>query len=153
MAARRIAKELKEVTENPIPGISTSLLKEDDLHQWKVEMEGPANTPYAGGLFILNVVLPKDYPFKPPIVNFVTRIYHPNVTYDEKGSICVDELKQDKWKPSGKITAILGAIRNLLIQPNPDDPLENAIAEKLKTDTEGFAKEARENTKKYAMKK
>lgn len=65
----------------------------------------------------------------------------------------MDELKQDKWKPSGKITAILGAIRNLLINPNPDDPLENAIAEKCKTDTEAFANEARENTKKYAMKK
>lgn len=65
----------------------------------------------------------------------------------------MDELKQDKWKPSGKITAILGAIRNLLIHPNPDDPLENAIAEKCKTDPEGFAQDARENTNKYAIKK
>ncbi|PQE32186.1 ubiquitin-conjugating enzyme protein [Rutstroemia sp. NJR-2017a WRK4] len=151
MAARRISKELLEVNENPIEGITVSLLKEDDIHQWKVEMAGPPNTPYAGGKFELHVALPKDYPFKPPVVNFVTRIYHPNVTFDEKGSICVDVLKQDNWKPSHKVSAILGAIRNLLAVPNPDDPLENAIAEKFKTSREEYDKEAAATTRKYAM--
>lgn len=58
---------------------------------------GPADSPYTGGVFFLNIQFPTDYPFKPPKVSFTTRIYHPNI--NSNGSICLDILR-DQWSPA-----------------------------------------------------
>lgn len=42
--------------------------------------QGPRNTVYEGGTWVINVVFPKDYPFKPPKVTFYTSIYHCNIS-------------------------------------------------------------------------
>lgn len=58
---------------------------------------GPGESPYSGGVFFLAIHFPTDYPFKPPKVNFTTRIYHPNI--NSNGSICLDILR-DQWSPA-----------------------------------------------------
>ena len=65
---------------------------------------GPAETPYAGGVFFLDIVFPPDYPFKPPIINFTTKIYHCNV--NATGGICIDILKE-LWSPALTINKVL----------------------------------------------
>lgn len=55
------------------------------------------DSPYSGGVFFLAIHFPTDYPFKPPKVNFTTRIYHPNI--NSNGSICLDILR-DQWSPA-----------------------------------------------------
>ena len=40
------------------------------------------------GAFLIDIVFPPEYPFKPPKVSFRTKIYHPNI--DEKGQVSFD---------------------------------------------------------------
>lgn len=60
-------------------------------------------------------------------------------------------LKADQWKPSTRIEDVLRGLHQLLLEPNPDDPLIPAIAEQYKNDNASFKKEAQEQTKKVCM--
>lgn len=150
---KRITKELGELTQNPPAGTSVELKDESNLHAWKVSMEGPSGTPFAGGKFEIELTLPSNYPFKPPTVTFKTKIYHPNVSNDSppnSGLMCLGMLRDTEWKPSTKMVAVLEYIRMLLREPDPDDAVEAKIADQFKQDRSSFEKEAKEWTKRYA---
>lgn len=120
----------------------------DDMFHWQATIMGPDDSPYAGGVFFLDIHFPADYPFKPPKVHFTTRIYHCNI--NSNGGICLDILK-DQWSPALTISKVLLSICSLLTDPNPDDPLVPDIAQLLKTDKTRHDSTAREWTSKYAM--
>ncbi|KAI9735716.1 MAG: hypothetical protein M1818_006324 [Claussenomyces sp. TS43310] len=157
---KRITKELAENTSDTVPGISVTLVNESDVHSWDITLKGPGNSPYTaspmqtgGGTFKLLLVLPTDYPFKPPKLNFKTKIFHPNVTNDDTGSMCLGILKGDVWKPSSKIRAVLEAAQQLLVEPIPDDAVNTNASDLYKNDRKGFNEQAKEWTKKYAGEK
>jgi len=109
---------------------------------------GPEDSPYSGGVFFLDVHFPADYPFKPPKVQFTTKVYHPNI--NKNGSICLDILKE-QWSPALTLSRVLLSISSLLTDPNPDDPLVPEIAHLYKTNKAQFERTARDWTQKYAM--
>jgi hypothetical protein len=80
-------------------------------------------------VFNLELFLPDDYPMCPPRIRFLTRIYHPNI--DRLGRICLDVLKNN-WSPALQIRTILLSIQALLGAPNPEDPLNEAVAKQWK---------------------
>jgi len=83
----------------------------DDLFHWQATIMGPSESPFQGGVFFLAIHFPTDYPFKPPKVNFTTRIYHPNI--NSNGSICLDILR-DQWSPALTISkGKVGSFRGL----------------------------------------
>lgn len=65
--------------------------------------------------------------------------------------MCLGVLKSENWKPSTKIAAVLEAVKNLLVEPQPDDPLEDRIAEEYRNDRASFEKTAKAHVEKYAM--
>lgn len=121
----------------------------NDMKNFTVFLRGPIDTPYSGGLFKLKFIIPFEYPFKPPIVSFVTKIYHPNI--NDKGAICLDTLGQ-QWTPVLKFTKILMTISALLSSPNPNDPLSPEVGKEYRENREKFIKTTVEYTKKYAEK-
>jgi len=147
-ATKRINRELAELHKNPIEGVTIDA--ESDIFKWTVQLQGPKGSPYAGGTFKLTLKFADSYPFKPPVLNFTTKIYHPNVMNDEDGSMCLGTLRSDQWKPSCKIASVLMMATNLLKEPNLDDAVENTIAEQFKNDFPNFEKNARDWTKQYA---
>ena len=132
--------------------------------QSKADLYKKSDSPYSGGVFFLAIHFPTDYPFKPPKVNFTTRIYHPNI--NSNGSICLDILR-DQWSPALTISkgdscsvpalqflltsTVLLSICSMLTDPNPDDPLVPEIAHVYKTDRSRYEATAREWTRKYAI--
>ncbi len=82
-------------------------------------------------------------------VRFLTKIYHPNV--DKLGRICLNILK-DKWSPALQIRTVLLSIQGLLSAPNPDDPLDNGVAEVWKTNEAQAMATARHWTAQHAQK-
>lgn len=146
-AARRIAKELADLTQDP-PANCSAGPEGDDIFHWTATLMGPQGTPYHGGIFYLNITFPANYPFKPPKINFATKIYHPNI--NSGGGICLDVLK-DNWSPALTISKILISICSLLDDPNPDDPLVPDIAKQYVDNRAAYDITARTWTMEYAM--
>ncbi|KAF3924452.1 hypothetical protein AA313_de0209869 [Arthrobotrys entomopaga] len=148
-AVKRVAKELAELDAQPINGVSVGA-SDSDILKWNIVMTGPSDTPYAGGIFTLVLELPPEYPFKAPSLRFTTKIYHPNVSNDDTGAMCLGILRSDTWKPASRIRQVLEHAAALLKQPNIDDAVETGIADQYKNDYEAFVKTAREWTRKNA---
>ncbi|KAI9364238.1 ubiquitin-conjugating enzyme E2 E1 [Pilaira anomala] len=163
-SAKRISKELAEISLDP-PSNCSAGPKGDSLYEWGSTISGPSDSPYAGGIFFLDVKFPEEYPFKPPKVTFRTRIYHCNI--NSQGAICLDILK-DNWSPALTISKVLLSICSLLTDANPrkndflikicinikiillDDPLVGSIAQEYLNNREEHDNIAREWTKRYA---
>jgi ubiquitin-protein ligase len=131
-------------------------------------LEGPKGTPYAGGLYKLEVKFGPDYPYSPPFVRLHTPIWHPNFwpkpnEYPGKRNICLalvdPELKGTKggWSPSKNIGTVINAILAMFnvdtAYTNPHDVFNKAAATELLQDAKKFKKKAEEINKKYAREK
>ena len=147
MALRRIQKEYQEIENDPPLNCSAGPVKPEDMFRWEGVIFGPSDSPYAGGVFKLNIIFPTDYPFKSPTITFSTRIYHPNI--NSAGAICLDILKT-QWSPALTIGKVLLSICSLLTDPNPNDPLVPEIANIYKSNRAEYDKQAKLHTLKYA---
>lgn len=147
MALKRIQKELKDMEKDPPSQCSAGPVG-DDMFHWQATIMGPSDSPFQGGVYFLTIQFPADYPFKPPKVQFTTKIFHPNI--NSSGAICLDILKTN-WSPALTIAKVLLSICSLLTDPNPDDPLMSDIAQLYKTNREEYSRMAREWTAKYAQ--
>ena len=145
--ARRITTELKQLEKDPPMNCSAGPIG-DDIFKWEATIIGPTETVYEGGVFKLLIHFSDRYPFKPPKIRFLTRIYHPNI--NSSGGICLDILK-DQWSPALTISKVLLSICSLLSDPNPDDPLVPDIADEYMNDRKTYDDTAKTWTQIYAQ--
>jgi ubiquitin-conjugating enzyme E2 A len=125
-ARRKLMRDLNQLQAQPPHGVSGAP-NESDLCRWVCVITGPQDTPWEGGIFRLTMHFTEEYPNKPPIVTFISPIFHPNVYAD--GKICLDILDK-RWSPAFGISAILTSIQSLLTDPNPESPA-NVEASKM----------------------
>lgn len=145
---RRLMLEKEQMDREPPCGCGAVQITED-LSHWKCSIPGPPDTPYAGGIFVLDVRFPPNYPCDPPRVVFETPIFHPNI--DRTGAICLPLLTHD-WRPSSTVATVLLSIMTLLTEPNPDSYLSQEAAHLLVTDRRKYEQVAREWTATHAIK-
>jgi ubiquitin-conjugating enzyme (huntingtin interacting protein 2) len=145
----RLRKELNEVGKvDKSSGVSAAAAGDgSDLRHLKGKINGPESTCYEGGIFEIDIRIPKQYPFEPPKMKFTTKIWHPNIS-SQTGAICLDILK-DQWSPALTIKTALLSLRALLSSPEPNDPQDAEVAKMYINDRKKFEKTAKFWTESY----
>jgi len=120
----------------------------NDLNHLRGSFSGPPDTPYEGGKYFVDIKIPTDYPFRPPVMRFETKIWHPNVS-SVTGAICLDTLSTN-WSPVLTLKSALIMLQSLLSSPEPKDPQDAEVAAMLLKNPEEFDHRAREWAHRYA---
>jgi ubiquitin-conjugating enzyme E2 J1 len=68
--AKRIMADVRELQLHPSSRYFAAPL-EDNMFEWHFTIRGPADTAFAGGMYHGRILLPTDYPFKPPNIVFL----------------------------------------------------------------------------------
>lgn len=124
-------------------------LVDDNINELYVDFQGPHDSPYAGGTWRVRVELPDGYPYKSPSIGFGNKIYHPNVD-EAGGSVCLDVINQT-WSPMFDLINVFESfLPQLLLYPNPSDPLNNDAASLLLRDPSAYADKVKDYVRRYA---
>jgi len=132
---RRVNKEIADCKNDKTSNIMIELIDESPFHL-KGSFPGPEGTPYQGGHFEVDIVIPESYPFQPVKMKFITKVYHPNIS-SASGAICLDILK-DAWSPVLTLKSTLISLQSLLCSPEPNDPQDAEVAKHYTTSKNSF---------------
>ncbi|AYU82507.1 UBC6 / ubiquitin-conjugating enzyme E2 [Leishmania donovani] len=107
---------LKELANSGSPTISAVDMADEngatahgDAFHWRIRVMPPAESVYHGTTYdILFTLSQEDYPFKPPAVRVLTRIFNPMVSED--GAVCEGLLHNDDWKPTTPVADVVGHV-------------------------------------------
>ncbi|KAF8321975.1 ubiquitin-conjugating enzyme/RWD-like protein [Cantharellus anzutake] len=144
---RRLNKEIADCKADNTSMITVDLVDESPFHLIG-SFPGPADTPYEGGHYEVDIVIPETYPFQPVKMKFITKVYHPNVS-SASGAICLDILK-DAWSPVLTLKSTLLSLQSLLCSPEPNDPQDAEVAKHYLTSRQSFEETARYWAETYA---
>lgn len=124
--------EYSRLQKEPVEGFTVKLDDDSNLYRWHVGIFGPPDTLYEGGYFKAVMEFPVTYPFEPPKVRFLTKMWHPNIY--ENGDVCISilhpptedpqsgEHPSERWNPAQNVRTILMSIISLLNEPNCSSP-------------------------------
>ena len=143
----RIKKEYHDLQKEKNSNVQVKLVN-NDIRHWKGRIKGPIDTCYQGGIFDVDIIIPDDYPFKPPKMKFDTKIWHPNIS-SVTGAICLDILKNE-WTPALTIRTALISLQALMCEPVPNDPQDAVVAKQYMSDIKLFNQTAKHWVEEYA---
>ncbi|XP_074640548.1 putative ubiquitin-conjugating enzyme E2 7 isoform X2 [Tubulanus polymorphus] len=116
-----------------------------------------AHQKLARGLFKAHLTFPQEYPYKPPKMTFVSKIWHPNVHSD--GTVCISILHEpgedkygyerasERWLPVHTVESILLSVISMLSDPNTESPANIDAAKQFRENFRAFRKEVSKNVK------
>ncbi len=109
---KRLTKELKDLSTSPPAGITIDKVKESDLRQWTLKLQGAQGTLYQDEEFTLQFKFSNNYPLESPEVIFVGTIpVHPHIY--SNGHICLSIL-YDQWTPALTVASVCLSIQSML---------------------------------------
>lgn len=113
-AVKRLMREAQELAEPTYDYFAQPL--SDNLFEWHFTVRGPADTDFDGGVYHGRIVLPPDYPMKPPNIIVLT----PNGRFETGKKIClsISGHHPESWQPSWSIRTALLAIIGFMPTPS-----------------------------------
>jgi len=109
---KRILKEASELSTAPSADLHAEPI-EENLFEWHFTVRGPpAPSPYAGGLYHGRIILPPQYPLRPPSFRFLT----PTGRFEVNREIClsISGHHEETWQPAWGVRTALVAIRSFM---------------------------------------
>ncbi|ODV64981.1 ubiquitin-conjugating enzyme [Hyphopichia burtonii NRRL Y-1933] len=120
-----------------------------DLNFWTAGIPGKPNTLWSDAVYPITIQFPEEYPSKPPKVQFPAGFYHPNIY--PSGTVCLSILNEEQdWRPAITLKQIVLGIQELLNNPNPDSPAQEASWKAFSKDKALYEKKVKEQAKRYA---
>ncbi|XP_042203538.1 ubiquitin-conjugating enzyme E2 J1-like [Homarus americanus] len=112
-AVKRLFREAKELHEATEEYFAQPL--DDNLFEWHFTVRGPADSEFDGGVYHGRIIMPADYPMKPPNIIFLT----PNGRFETNKKIClsISGHHPETWQPSWSIRTALLAIIGFMPTP------------------------------------
>ena len=148
MNTKNTRKE-RDVMKLLMSNYEVTITDENNHNDFYVLFSGPSDSPYEGGTWKVHVQLPENYPYKSPSIGFVNKMFHPNVD-EASGTICLDVINQT-WSPMFDLINIFDVfLPQLLLYPNPSDPLNGEAAKLMQKDIKKYNERIKEYVKKYA---
>ncbi|XP_046405588.1 ubiquitin-conjugating enzyme E2 J1-like [Ischnura elegans] len=120
-AVKRLMREAVEL-KDPADEYFVQPL-EDNLFEWHFTINGPPSTEFEGGIYHGRIVLPTEYPMKPPNIIILT----PNGRFETNKSIClsISGHHPETWQPSWSIRTALLAL--IAFMPSPGKGMIGAL--------------------------
>lgn len=116
VAVQRLRKDAARLAKDPVPFILAVPLPSNIL-EWHYVVQGPPDSPYAGGMFHGKLVFPKEYPFKPPSIYMLT----PNGRFQTNTRLClsISDFHPDTWNPAWSVGTILTGLLSFMLETTP----------------------------------
>jgi len=124
---KRLYKDIEELHKNPIDNLYV-WFDESDITKMLIMIIGPENTPYENGYFILSCTITPEFPWKPPIIKYLSTNgsirFHPFLY--ENGKVCLSILgtwSGPQWTSAITLKSLFISIQSILNNyPLLDEP-------------------------------
>ncbi|XP_063899901.1 ubiquitin-conjugating enzyme E2 J1-like [Zophobas morio] len=105
-SVKRVLKEASELREATDQYYAQPC--EENIFEWHFTIRGPQDSPYQDGVYHGRILLPSEYPFKPPNIILLT----PNGRFETGKKIClsISAYHPEFWRPSWSIRTVLIAL-------------------------------------------
>lgn len=115
-ATSRLRKELQAILKDPPPHIHVSC-DESNILLWSYLLEGPPDTPYAGGWYWGRLRFPKNYPFSPPSILMMT----PSGRFETNTRLCLSmsDYHPESWQPGWSLATVLKGLLSFMCEESP----------------------------------
>uniref|UniRef100_A0A915EG34 UBC core domain-containing protein n=1 Tax=Ditylenchus dipsaci TaxID=166011 RepID=A0A915EG34_9BILA len=111
----RVQKELADMRSSNSPFYKMDNVDDGNIWRWTL-LISPKTEPYNEKAFKMTIEFPPEYPFKPPVLKFDTKMFHPSVS--ESGQICPCCMKSIKnWKPATQTQHVIEELLSLIAAP------------------------------------
>jgi len=119
---RRIQADIRELARDPSDQYFVAPM-ENDMFVWHFTIRGAEGTDFEGGIYHGRILLPAEYPYKPPHIMFLT----PSGRFETNTKICLSfsAFHPELWQPAWGIRLILEALISFL--PTPGDGAIGAL--------------------------